>query len=207
MRDRPSPDSSPDAFRNAISQWQLAARTEVKRFSSLPSSMFDACDPMLEARLAESVDNMMQCLNSPEGLRAAREYAICEEEQADEESKRVEQIEDDDICSLPQQVTGALPELDVDHGLSAEYLGLLIDSCTTADATCQAAARVLLARDFDVDCEDLEQAAASLRPQLPDLLGEPNAGTDARSAERLAELCGAIAASIVRAAQDEGERA
>ncbi|MGK0300930.1 MAG: hypothetical protein ACI89X_001804 [Planctomycetota bacterium] len=62
----------PTAFREAISQWQLAARTEVKRSSSLPSSMFDACDPMLEARLAESVEAMMHCLHEPNAAALPR---------------------------------------------------------------------------------------------------------------------------------------
>ena len=42
-----------DGFREAVAQWRLNLRTEVKKSSSRPSAMFDASDPMPETGLAE----------------------------------------------------------------------------------------------------------------------------------------------------------
>lgn len=191
MPAHPRQADDPHAYRDALSQWQLAARTEVKRSSSLPTSMFDACDPMLEARLADSVENMLLRLN------VARDRAtVRSDEQAAE--KRIERVARDELQSLPGRTAGELPPLDVDEGLCAEYLGMLLDSCATANATCQDAARALLARDFGLDhrhgVEALCQEFARL---LPSMLAQCD--DDPCTVERLTTLCSVSAATSIAA--------
>ena len=177
------------AFRAAISQWQLAARTEVKRSSSLPSSMFDACDPMLEARLAESVEAMMHCLHQPP-------EATTETPPTKLLPARVETVEPNELSALQLLLKNDDAALDLESGVSAEYLGLLIDTCTTADESVQAAARALLQQDFAIAATaDLQQASAALLQCLRELTGTD--ADDPKNQAQLAELCGAIAASVI----------
>ena len=127
-------DHNPDAataFREAISQWQLAARTEVKRASSLPSSMFDATDAMVEARLGETVDVMMRLLQRPNASgtadRASGEHL----------ERRTEQVSTDELQALPGKIRRDVADADLDDLVASEYLNLLIDACTTGDAAVQ----------------------------------------------------------------------
>ena len=180
------------AFREAISQWQLAARTEVKRSSSLPSSMFDACDPMLEARLAESVEAMMHCLHEPEAAALAAKSA------GELLEMRVETVSPDEIAKLPQTINHGEGELDLEGGISAEYLSLLVDACTTGDEATQAASRALLHQDFAVAANsDLQQATDALFLCLQELSGNGAGEADQDTQDRLTELCSAIAASVI----------
>ncbi|MFK7743152.1 MAG: hypothetical protein AB8H80_22750 [Planctomycetota bacterium] len=197
---RPAASKTQDTFRDAISQWQLAARTEVKKSSALPSSMFDACDPMLEARLAESVEHMMQCLHDPVGLRAARERAAEAEAIAgvatEDVGKRTERVTVEELQQLPATIEHSPIRININDGLAAECLGLLVDACTTGDARCQQAARTMLRKDFDIDAtRGLDEVTEALQGWLPQLLG--SATDDDTVAARIAELCGAIAASVV----------
>jgi len=184
-----TPDDA-TAFREVISQWQLAARTEVKKASSLPSSMFDASDPMLEARLAETVEAMMQLLHEPEAAALARKAS------GEHLEMRVEQVSDEELRALPTLIRQDLADADLDDHLSSEYLNLLIDSCTTGDDPTRQGARELLARDFSVESHaDLDAATQALFRCMQQLLDDAGASTD--DERRLAELCGAIAATVV----------
>lgn len=51
-----------ESFEAAIAHHQLELQTELKKASSLPSAMFDASDPMLEARLCEATESIFRCL-------------------------------------------------------------------------------------------------------------------------------------------------
>lgn len=51
-----------NSFQEAIAHWALDLQTQLKKTSSLPTAMFDACDPMLEARLCEATEGMFQRL-------------------------------------------------------------------------------------------------------------------------------------------------
>ncbi len=186
-------------FRAAISQWQLAARTDVKRASSLPSSMFDECDPMLEARLAESVEAMMHCLHQPEATALAKINAN------EDAEIRTEKVEIDELRKLPTMVPREPVQLDLESGISAEYLSLLIDTCTTGDESSQAAARDLLEQDFAIAAnQDLETATQVLAACLNELefVDQHNDETQ----RRLTELCGAIAASVILESDSERDR-
>lgn len=196
MTAQPSSRDDATAFREAIAQWQLAARTEVKRSSSLPSSMFDASDPMLEARLAESVEAMMQCLHQPDLVAVPEQAALKPSDM------RVETIASDELQRLPRLVPTEDEALDLKSGITAEYLSLLVDTCTTGDDTTQKAARALLQRDFAVQADtNLEHTTTALLECIQRISSEraPNNtdGSHVDDHERLVELCGAIAASVI----------
>lgn len=186
MKGRPKRNDDTRDYKAAISQWQLAARTEVKRSSSLPSSMFDTRDPMLEACLADSVDTLMQCLHEPE----AAAVAPATNNEADQ---RVETVTQEELQQLPHLISLDHDQLDLENGVSAEYLSLLIDTCTTGDEPTKAAARDLLLRDFSVEAKaNLQQATQAVFSCLQRVLN-----TDVATHERMAELCSAIAASVI----------
>ncbi|MFN3241288.1 MAG: hypothetical protein ACE37K_07205 [Planctomycetota bacterium] len=192
-----TPDDA-TAFREVVSQWLLAARTEVKKASSLPSSMFDASDPMLEARLAETVEAMMQLLHEPEAAALARQAS------GEHLELRAEHVSDEELRALPHHIRHDLDEADLEDHVSSEYLNLLIDTCTTGDAPTQAAARALLAQDFDVaSTSDLDAATQELFHCMQRVIGA--AGADEADERRLAELCEAIAATVVVAANQPEE--
>ena len=65
LQRRPEPTPTGPAFGEAVAQWHLALRTEVKKSSALPTAMFDACDPMVETRLVETAESMLACLQEP----------------------------------------------------------------------------------------------------------------------------------------------
>ena len=194
-----TPDDA-TAFREVISQWQLAARTEVKKASSLPSSMFDASDPMLEARLAETVEAMMQLLHEPEAAALAKNAS------GEHLEMRVEHVSDEELQKLPTLIRQDLANADLDDHISSEYLNLLIDTCTTGDAPTQTAARELLQQDFAVASNsDLDDAARALFSCMQQVLGTDC--QDEEDEQRLSELCGAIAATVVvRASRPEEPR-
>ncbi|MEC9046392.1 MAG: hypothetical protein VYA51_00140 [Planctomycetota bacterium] len=185
------------AFLEAISQWQLAARTELKRASSLPSSMFDASDPMVEARLAEAVDAMMRRLERPQSAPAPANPS------GDHLERGTEQVSLEALRALPREIRVDLDAADLDDRISAEYLNVLIDACTTGDAPVRRAARELLSKDFDVAVDrDLRAATDSLADCLT---RHASAGAaDTRGGRSLEALCAAIAATVVdRADADE----
>ena len=184
-------------YQEAISQWQLAARTEVKKFSSLPSAMFDTCDPMLEACLADSVERMMHRLHEPET------QALAESAQNQQIELRVEKVTSEELRDLRKMRHESHETLDLECKASAEYFSLLIDSCTTGDPATQGAARELLQRDFGVETSaDLEHATESVLACLRRLL---DGSSSEESQQLMAELCQSIAASIIIADEFQQE--
>lgn len=169
-------------FGEAVAQWRLALRTEVKRSSSLPTSMFDACDPMLETRLAETTEAMLALLHEPD-------QAIAQPAELGE--KRLEKVSAAELAALPNLVRGsgcdAAPSLDVDDGLDAEYLGVLTDTCATADGQARAGAASLLVRDFGIAPDfDLDHATRELATTIQGTTG----------AETIDEVCRRVAAAV-----------
>lgn len=190
MSQRPlDPQHAVPAFGEAVAQWRLALRTEVKRASSLPTSMFDACDPMLETRLAETTEAMLALLHEPDQAIA---------QPAENGEKRLEQVAAAELAALPNRIRGtgvaeAAP-LDVDGGLEAEYLGILTDTCTTADGEARAGANSLLARDFGIAPDiDLDRATRELADSL---LGSLRA-------ESIDAVCRRVAAAVALATERE----
>ncbi len=168
------------SFGTAVAQWQLALRTEVKRASSLPTSMFDACDPMLETRLAETAEAMLACLQEPDATITQPTHPG---------EKRLEQVATAELSALPARLhrTADEPPVDVDDHLSAEYLGVLTDTCGTAEGAPRHGAAQLLVRDFGITpTADLERCTRELASSL---LG-------ATSQANLDAICHRIAAAV-----------
>jgi len=184
------------AFREAICQWQLAARTEVRRSSSLPSSMFDACDPMLEAQLAESVEALLARLHE-----APRDIAI---DSLAEQEQRTERVTPDELRALPRLIAGHEHAPDLHDGLVAEVLTLLVDASVHGNTVARRNAMSLLRRDYDVDVgADVATTTASLQQCLMRF-----AGGSAANGDELAEVCRRVAAGepAERPAGREGDR-
>ena len=199
MADRPDSPDDPTAFREAISDWQLSARTEVKKASSLPSSVFDAADPMVEARLAETVDAMMQLLHQP-SADALRKHASGEHL-----DQRAEQVAEAELRELPNKVPRGRGDNDLEDGVSPEYLNVLIDACTSGEPESRRTARTLLAQDFAVPANaDLSQFTRTLAERLRSVDGP--LGRDDEELHQLDELCRAIAATVVIKATDPETR-
>lgn len=197
MSQRPlDPQHAVPAFGEAVAQWRLALRTEVKRASSLPTSMFDACDPMLETRLAETTEAMLALLHEPDQAIA---------QPAERGEKRLEQVAAAELAALPNRIRApglaAAAPLDVDDCLDVEYLGILTDTCTTADGQARSGAASLLVRDFGIAPDiDLDRATHELAGALPGSV----------RAETIDDVCRRVAAAVALATHrslDAGGRA
>jgi hypothetical protein len=192
MSERREDPAQGTGFAEAIAQWRLQLRTEVKRSSSLPSSMFDACDPMLETRLCETAESMLARMPQPAP-------AVASPRQPGEQ--RIEQVSRDELSRLPDLIARgitAAPALDL--GLAEEYLAILADLTSHGDGPASRRAAQLLASDCGLGTgADLEAAARQLWQLLPSG-AEPMPGTD----DRLAELCRRIAASALAEAAAPG---
>lgn len=179
-------DKPPDvpAYGEAVAQWRLQLRTEVKRASSLPTSMFDACDPMLETRLAETTEAMLARLHEPDATVASPQQ---------DGEKRLEQVAADELVRLPGRLgdgRDARP-LGIDDDLAAEYLGVLTDTCTTATGAARHGAAQLLMRDFGIDpTADLASSARRIAAALQET-----------HTPELDQVCARIAAAIAVALQ------
>jgi len=152
---RPSHSTSAD-YRAAIAQWRLNLRTEVKRCSSLPSSMFDACDPTLETHLAATAEAvLMALLGDNKDPFPDAEGEACEQ--------RREQVSAAELRELPARVAEGPPSTPplFEAGLEEEYLSILSDICCIAEGDELRHAMDLLQRDFGLcDLRDLEELRA-----------------------------------------------
>jgi hypothetical protein len=148
-------------FHAAIAQWRLALRTEVKRASSLPSAMFDACDPMLETRLAQSAEAMLALLQEPAAEHLRKEP---------HEDLRLETVALEEMARLPDRIGSAPPPLpDLEDGLPAEYLGVLSDLCCQG-GTSERPAAARLCSDFGIaSSRELDKLVQALAEQTTSL--------------------------------------
>jgi hypothetical protein len=182
------PEPRREHFQEAIAHWQLRLQTEVKKASSLPTAMFDACDPMLEAKLAEATEGIFTWLLNqcpPAGDRLP------------EEDKRLEQVSTAELAQLAAMLAQqpATDEPVLDDGQQAEYLGILADACSTGDPVVQAHAARHLQRDFPLARTDAEHdLAAALFEQVRTLLA--GGAVDDATIERTSAC---IAAVVLRA--------
>lgn len=159
---RQEPGAAEVHFRTALAQLQLSLRTECKRASALPTAMFGAADPMLEARLAQAAETMMQRLQEPSPDVAA----------GDQDSEpRIEDVSSAELARLPDQLRAAHgAALDLEQGLAAEYLSVLGDACSTATPEVQRHAQRLLSAGFGISSSlDFESLAQLLQAQLEGL--------------------------------------
>jgi hypothetical protein len=166
-------------FLEAVAQWRLELRTEVKRSSSLPTAMFDACDPMLETSLAATTEAMLARLQQP-GPEVAKTEAAGE--------MRVELVTSDELSQLPRHLVGNLSTAaDLEAALDTEFLGVLTDTCATATGAGQEHAIRLMAAEFRLEPhEDLDHATTRLWEQVRGAVtDETSAGFNAVAVEKL----------------------
>jgi len=175
------------SFREAIAHWRLVLHTEVKRASSLPTAMFDACDPMLETRLAETTEAMLAHLHDPAPRLAADVGG------GDATEGRLEVVTSDELRALPNQLTSDKHTPDLLTGLGAEYLATLADACCVATGTAQRRAVDLLCRDFGVGPDT---DPAQLAQQIADQQDGRSAVARPASTEELDLTCRRIAATL-----------
>lgn len=185
--DKPT-NGSQDGFREAIARWRLDLRTEVKKSSSLPTAMFDACDPMLETRLAETARSMLERLQAQEAAAAGASQGA---------EKRLERVTPADLKKLPAQIAAMQPApLDLEAGLLPEYLGILADTCSHATGAPLEGAARLLARDFGLSTtNDLQALTELLGRELreaPEMFVKAASYTD----DQLALACQRVAAAL-----------
>lgn len=187
-RDGP-PGGGGDNFHEALAQWRLGLRTEVKKTSSLPSAMFDACDPMLEARLAETARAMLARLHGAAPVVEGSEQVVVQ--------KRLERVTPDDLKQLPAQFAAiADAPVDLESGLVTEYLAVLADTCCHATGLVQQGAAHLLQRDFGLSpTNDADALLELLGKQVRE---DPRAvaGGTACTDERLLSACHRVAAAL-----------
>ncbi|MEO6597645.1 MAG: hypothetical protein ABIP94_23115 [Planctomycetota bacterium] len=176
-----------EGFREAVAQWRLTLRTEVKRASSLPTAMFDACDPMLETRLAETAESMLTRLQQP-----VAEVRAAEDPNAE---KRIERVAPNELKALPLRIAGPAVHLALDADLAAEYLGILTDMCCVATGNPQAGAVHLLQRDFGLShTTDLAQLTRLLAQRVQ---SAATAAPDTTADDALTEVCQRVATALV----------
>lgn len=170
LRQRIAQQQHGERFPEAVAQWRLTLRTEVKNSSALPTSVFHARDATLEAMLAASTEAMLARLQTPTATLAAPPTGAG--------AQRVEVVAAAELRALPDQLRlddPATPRLD-DHAL-AEALAALVDAALGPDAqAAQTAARLLRDR-FAVGADgDPAAAAAHLRTCLMAGLAPDDAG-------------------------------
>ena len=76
LRARASRQQAGESFPEAVAQWRLTLRTEVKTTSSLPTSVFHGRDATLEAMLAASTEAMLARLQTPSRAANAGAAAV-----------------------------------------------------------------------------------------------------------------------------------
>lgn len=183
----PTPPAG-QSFREAIASWRLALRTEVKKSSALPTAMFDACDPMLETRLAETAEAMLARLQEPDPALA--------DQNAPGGEQRLEVIQAAELRRLPRQIAAVEPgPLDLQAGLAAEYLAILADACCTSTGPQQRHAVQRLCQDFGVSPDsDLDALTQLLAVQAGEAATtEPHAASELD----LATTCRRVAAAVL----------
>lgn len=141
-------------FREAVAQWRLAVHTEVKKVSSLPTAMFDATDPMLEMRLAETTEAMLARLHVPDPQLT---------DGPEENEGRLEKTDLAELGKLPGLIAERpAVKLDLLSQLTGEYLGILADSCCTQEGTARQRAAEHICSDFGVTAENLDETLKEL---------------------------------------------
>lgn len=156
------PDPNQDAasrFPEAIAQWRLALRTEVKSTSALPTAMFHSRDAMLETLLAETNEPMLAQLQEP-GAHLKAPQAGGEQ--------RIEVVRPEELRALPAQLRDDRgSHIDLDDHLTTEMLTVLADTCGNCDAAAVAGAVAMLRHHFGIAAEaSAATAVAALLQEL-----------------------------------------
>jgi hypothetical protein len=144
-------------FEEAIARWQLHVQTEVKRVSALPTAMFDACDPMLEATLASVTERILATLNN--GGPASIDIHPG--------TLHLEQVSKAELQALRQRLSAPAPEPpDLGEGAPEELLSVLVDLCHAGEATAREEAARHLCQHLEVTPAELDQLTGDLASAL-----------------------------------------
>jgi hypothetical protein len=175
-------------FEEAIARWQLQLQTEVKRASALPSAMFDACDPMLEAKLAESTEGIFAWLLKQAPPTGQTPLAP--------EDLPIEYVGPAELVALMRRFAEPVPEPppDLRSGIESEELGILADACCNGDETVREHAAFRLCCRYGVEGNDTSNLLGSLQTELEHLDGSEQPNTD----PLFAQTCKQIAAAALR---------
>ncbi|MEQ1634469.1 MAG: hypothetical protein ABL997_18955 [Planctomycetota bacterium] len=188
--DKNASERAGEHFQAAIARHQLDLQTQLKRTTSLPSAMFDATDPMLEARLCEATEGIFRQLlefDTPQPIPTDGEM-------------RLEGVSPQELATvLDAAVRGEFadsesPELS-EHQ-DAEFVAILAEAAARSRDQAKQRAVELLAERGSNAARDLDSLASSLIAQL--LAIDPDTGGDARQEARLKDLCNRVAETVIR---------
>lgn len=175
------------SYAEALAQWRLDVRTEVKRNSALPTAVFDRCDAMVETQLAEAAEAMLARLQGPDANAPA---ALDEDRE-----QRIEVVSRDEMQRVPALLGSTEPPPALEDGAGAEYLTVLADACGTGHAAAIGGATTLLRRDFGL----ADDGSRSLPSLLTDALAQ--ALIDGRiDPSALTARCAQLAATLATGA-------
>jgi len=179
-------------FTAAIAHHHLTLQTELKRSTSLPSAMFDANDPMLEARLCEATEGIFRRLLEHDTAPAP----------APGGEVRLENVTPAELaallCAAHQGAFAADRAPDLQEHADAEFAALIAEICARSHGAPQQRAADLLrgarpagaATPADLDALTHELAAR---------LGHAAAaGDDDAAAAGLLAICRQLAATVLR---------
>jgi hypothetical protein len=183
--------SGGEHFRSAIADWQLQLQTELKKASSLPTAMFDASDPMLEARLAESTEAL---------FRRLLDQPMPETESNPIGDRKLEHVATEELAALIVRVAQAptmpteLPRLE-EHR-DDEFLAILGDTCLRGPEPQQQRARQVLQQASGTKDTDLDSLALAIAERIVQ-----NQDPTALDVHAIAAVCHSIAIAVLH---DEG---
>jgi hypothetical protein len=176
LRARASRQQAGESFPEAVAQWRLTLRTEVKTTSSLPTSVFHARDATLEAMIAASTETMLARLQTPSRAANTGAAAVA--------GQRLERIGVAELQALPLllRAGGDRPPRIDDHART-EAIGVLADALLGVDEAAAATAAELLQERFGIGAGgDRDADAAQLRQHLSAALPADAAGGPALAA-------------------------
>lgn len=188
MRKRGKPrKSGGEHFRSAIADWQLQLQTELKKASSLPTAMFDASDPMLEARLAESTESLFRrLLDQPMPESAASPVG----------ERKLEHVATHELAALIAMVARAEPVATatprLDEHRDDEFLAILGDTCLRGPEPQQQRARQALQQASGTKDTDLDSLALAIAERIVQ-----NQDPTALDAHAIAAVCHSIAIAVL----------
>jgi hypothetical protein len=188
--DKNASDRAGEHFQAAIARHQLDLQTQLKRTTSLPSAMFDATEPMLEARLCEATESIFRQLlefDTPQPIPVDGEM-------------RLECVSPQELtATLDAAVRGEFSDSEVpalgEHQ-DAEFVAILAEAAARSRDQAKQRAVSLLAQMGNAAARDLDSLATSLIEQLNVL--DPATGGDAEAEARLRDLCGRVANTVIR---------
>jgi hypothetical protein len=178
---REQQDAGARDFREAFSHWRDKVHAEVRQASSLPTEMFDATDPMLEMRLAESTEEMLSLLHKPKPhITAAPEQA----------ERRIEAVDPDEMRRLPARLAERDPApVDLLADIGTEYMTILADACVSMPEPARSRAAAHMCADFGITAETLDAT-------LEELLRLARQSSPAEAKEDVARVVGEVAALL-----------